>query len=76
MATVVNNPAPNQESGGNSFLLGVVLLVGFIALLLYFGLPYLRQPNRIEVNVPAPEVNIPQPNINVPDEIDVNVNQP
>ncbi|HOZ03491.1 MAG TPA: hypothetical protein PKX78_03285 [Candidatus Woesebacteria bacterium] len=75
MSTVVNNPPPTQESGGNSFLIGIIILVGFVAILLYFGLPYLRQSDQVEVNVPAPEVNIPQPDINIPDEIDVNVNQ-
>lgn len=75
MSTVVNNPAPTQESGSSSLLLGIILLVVFIALFFYFGLPFLRQSTQTEVNVPTPEVNVQQPDINIPDEFDVNVNQ-
>jgi len=75
MSTIVNNPTPNQEGGGNSFVLGIILLIVFIAILTYFGLPYLRQSSQTEVNVPAPEVNVQQPDINIPDQIDVNIDQ-
>jgi hypothetical protein len=66
MATVVNNPAPS--SGGNSFLIGVLVLVGLVAVLLYFGIPALERNNPTEINVPAPEVNVPE-------QMDINVNQ-
>lgn len=68
MTTIVNSPAPTTESGGNSFLIGIVLLIGFIIVFLYFGLPAIRRMGPIQVNVPAPQVNMP-------DKINVNVNQ-
>lgn len=66
MATVVNNPDPS--SGGNSFLIGVLVLVGLVVVLLYFGIPALERNNPTQINVPAPEVNIPE-------QMDINVNQ-
>jgi hypothetical protein len=68
MTTVVNNPAPVTETGGSNFLIGVIILVGFIAILLYFGIPAIKQIGPIRVNIPAPQVVIP-------DKINVNVNQ-
>jgi hypothetical protein len=68
MTTVVNNPAPAENSGGNSFLIGVIILIGFIAILLYFGIPAIRQMGPIQLTMPAPKVVIP-------DKINVNVNQ-
>jgi len=69
MTTIVNNPAPASESsGGFGLLIGIVLLIGFVAILLYFGLPALKRTGPVQVNVPAPEVVMP-------DKIDVNVNQ-
>lgn len=71
MTTVVNNPAPApvQDSGGSGFLIGVIILVGFVALLLYFGIPAIRNMGPIQVKIPAPQVV-------VPDKIDVNVTTP
>ncbi|OGK62960.1 hypothetical protein A2334_01865 [Candidatus Roizmanbacteria bacterium RIFOXYB2_FULL_38_10] len=69
MTTVVNNPAPvAAEKEGNSFLIGIIILVGFVAVLLYFGIPAIKQMGPVKVNVPAPQVVIP-------DKINVNVNQ-
>ena len=70
MTTIVNSPAPapTQNSGGSGFLIGVIILVGFVGLLLYFGIPAIRRMGPVQVNVPAPEIV-------VPDKIDVNVNQ-
>ena len=69
MTTIVNNPAPSQESsGGSGFLIGVVLLIVFAAVFLYFGIPAIKRMGPIQVNVPAPQVV-------VPDSVDVNVNQ-
>lgn len=62
MTTVVNTPAPTSDSGGNSFLIGIIILVGFVLILLYYGLPAIRQMGG------APQVNIPG-------KIDVNVKQ-
>lgn len=69
MTTVVNNPTPVVvEKEGSGFLIGVIILVGFIAVLLYFGIPVIKQMGPIKVNIPAPQVVIP-------DKINVNVNQ-
>lgn len=68
MSTVVNNPAPTGDSGGNSFLIGVILLIVFVVILFYFGLPVIRNMAPAQLNIPAPQVV-------VPDKIDVNVTQ-
>lgn len=70
MTTIVNSPAPapSQGSGGSGFLIGVILVIGFVGILLYFGIPALRRMGPVQVNVPAPEIV-------VPDQIEVNVNQ-
>lgn len=69
MTTIVNTPAPSESGGGSGFLIGIIILVGFVAVLLYFGIPALKQMGPVQVNVPAPEVV-------VPNKIDVNVTQP
>ncbi|MFA6981900.1 MAG: hypothetical protein WC243_02675 [Patescibacteria group bacterium] len=72
MTTIVNNPVPVQspapERGGSGLLIGVLTLVVFVALFLYFGVPAIRRmsSNPIEVNVQTPAVTMP-------DKIDVNV---
>jgi hypothetical protein len=68
MTTVVNNPAPAPDSGGSGFLIGIIILVGFVAVLLYFGIPAIKRMGPVQLNVPAPQVVIP-------DKIDVNVTQ-
>jgi len=69
MTTIVNSPAPAAaEKQGNGFLIGVIILVGFVAILLYFAIPAIKQMGPIEVGIPAPEVVIP-------DKINVEVNQ-
>lgn len=68
MATIVNNPAPAQDTGGSNFLIGIIILIGFIMLLLYFGIPALRRMGPVQLNIPAPQVV-------VPNKIDVNVKQ-
>lgn len=69
MTTVVNNPAPASEGGdkgGFGFLIGAVLLIVFVAALLYYGIPAIRNmgPIQIQTNVPAPQVVAPS-NVNV-----------
>ena len=68
MTTVVNNPAPTADTGGSGFLIGVIILIGFIAVLLYFGIPALRRMGPIQLNIQTPKVV-------VPDKINVNVEQ-
>lgn len=71
MTTIVNNPTPSSDGGGNNsfgFLLGVIVLVGFVAALLYFGIPALQRMGPVQINVPATEIVLP-------DTVDVNVQQ-
>ena len=65
MTTIVNTPA--RSEGGGFGLLGAILLIAFLAFLLfYFGIPAINRARD------AAQVTTPQ--INVPREIDVNVN--
>lgn len=66
MTTVVNNPAPATDTGGSGFLIGAILIIGFVALLLYFGIMAMGRMRAAQVNVPAPQVVLPN-------KIDVNV---
>lgn len=68
MVTVVNNPNPVSDEGGSSFLVGVILLIGFVMIILYFGIPAIKNMGPIQLNIPAPKVVIP-------DKINVNVQQ-
>lgn len=63
MATIVNTPRSETDSG-MGFFLGVLLLVIFIVLFFIYGIPYLS-------NV----VQQGNPQINVPSQLDVNVKQ-
>jgi len=69
MSTVVNNPAPvvapAANTGSNSFLIGVILLLVVAAAALYFGIPALQRMGPIQINMPAPQVNVPAPQVNV-----------
>lgn len=69
MTTVVNNPAPTESTGGSGFLIGVIVIVGFVMVFLYFGIPAIRRMGTGQVNIPAPQVVIPN-------KIDVNVTTP
>jgi len=68
MTTIVNTPAPAESTGGSGFLIGAILLIGFVGVLLYFGIPAIKRMGPVELNIPAPQVV-------VPGEIDVNVTQ-
>lgn len=66
MATVVNNPPANTDrGGGNGFLLGIILLIVFVILFIYYGLPLLSNAGGAAGT-----------QVNIPDKVDVNVNQP
>jgi len=69
MTTIVNNPPPTSESGGSGFMIGAIVLVVFVSVLLYFGIPVFKRMEPIQFNVPAPQVVLPG-------NIDVNVTQP
>lgn len=63
MTTVVNNPAPSDNSGGPmGMIIAVIVLLILVYLGFVYGLPALRQMG-------APQINIPS-------KIDVNINQP
>lgn len=77
MTTIVNNPAPvvtpESNGKGSGFLIGVLVLIGFLAIALYFGIPALKNMGPVQVNVPTPEINVAAPQVVVPNEVDVNV---
>ncbi len=69
MTTVVNNPAPQQgESGGYGFLLGIIAIIVFGLIFIFYGLPALRRMGPAQVTVPT--------EIKMPDKVDVNITQP
>lgn len=76
MTTVVNNPASGSNSEGNGFLVGAIILVMFVAVLLYFGIPAIQNMGPIQVNVPTPQVNVAAPQIAVPDKVTVETTEP
>lgn len=68
MTTIVNSPAPTNESNGSGFLFGIVAIIGLVIVFIYFGIPAIRSMGPIQLNVPTPQVV-------VPGKIDVNVQQ-
>lgn len=68
MTTVVNNPAQQSESGGYGFFLGVIAIVVFGAIFIFYGIPAFRQMGTPQTTVPT--------EVKIPDKIDVNVTQP
>lgn len=61
MATIVNNPAQEESGSGIVSIVGIILMLFFIFLILYYGLPMINQSAG--------------PQVNIPDKVDVNVNQ-
>jgi hypothetical protein len=69
MATVVNNPGTTTDGGsGTNFLVGIILLIAFAALMIFYGIPYIANSIGNAGVSQAPQVN-------VPDKVDVNVKQ-
>lgn len=68
MTTVVNNPAPAANADGSNFLIGVIALIGFVMIILYFGIPVIQRMGAIQIKVPAPQIVVPE-------KINVNVQQ-
>lgn len=67
MPTTVVNPAPSNNSNsdnGLGFLLGVIVLIFFAFVLIYYGFPMLKQG-----------IGGSTPQINVPNKVDVNLRQ-
>ena len=64
MATIINTPSSQspRSDNGMGFLLGVIVLIIFLVLIVYYGVPALKSSS--------------SPQINVPGKIDVNVNNP
>jgi hypothetical protein len=61
MATTVVNTNPETrpaDNNGMGFLLAVILIILFVGLLLYYGLPYLQH------SLMGPQINVPG-NVNV-----------
>ncbi len=64
MATVVNTtPANASTDNGMGFVLGIILLIAFVGILLFFGLPYVRGGYGSNTGT----------SVNVPDHMNVNV---
>lgn len=64
MTTIVNTPAPsNDSSGGMGMIIGLIVLIVVAYLFFVFGLPAISQ------------MQIGTPQINVPSSIDVNIKQ-
>jgi hypothetical protein len=61
MTTVINTPAPSNETGSFGLIIGIMGLVIAVVFFFYWGLPALR--------------SMQTPQINVPSSIDVNVKQ-
>jgi len=68
MTTIVNSPTPTTDSGGTNFLIGVFIVLGFIGIFIFFGIPAMKQMGLFQINIPTPQVI-------VPNKIDVNVQQ-
>lgn len=68
MTTIVNSAQPTNESKGSEMLIGIIALIGFALLFIYFGLPAIRNMRPLELNTPAPQIV-------VPGKIDVNIKQ-
>lgn len=68
MTTTINSATPNYDSGSPGFLIGIVAIIGFAILFIFFGIPAMQNMEPIQLNIPAPQVVIPN-------KIDVNVQQ-
>ena len=69
MTTVVNNPAPTENSGNSlGMIVGIFVLIIMAYLFFVYGLPAMQN-----IRLGTPTVN---PQINIPGKIDVTVNQP
>ena len=64
MTTIVNTPAPSNDSGGGmGMIVGLIVLAAIVFLFFVYGLPAIRQ------------MQVGTPQINIPSKIDVNINQ-
>lgn len=68
MTTIVNSPAGQNESGGYGFFLGIIAIIVFVLIFVYYGVPALRRMGPAQITVPT--------EIKMPDKVDVNVTQP
>lgn len=65
MSTIVNTPAPSNDSNGAmGMIIALIILLVLAYLGFMYGLPAIRQ------------MQIGTPQINLPSKIDVNINQP
>lgn len=65
MTTVVNNPAPaNDSGGGTGMIVGLIVVLVLGYLFIMYGVPALRQ------------MQLGSPQINIPSKIDVNIIPP
>lgn len=71
MATVVNNPGTTHEGNGFGFLLGVLLLIAFAVIVLFYGLPYIGN----SFGNAGGNSGAVAPQVQIPDKVNVNLNQ-
>ena len=69
-----------ESTGGDSsfgFFMGMILLIVFLFLLFFYGLPAIRNMGTggNQQNVTIPDSGNQTPNIQVPDKVDINVNK-
>lgn len=68
MTIIVNSPTPTTNSEGINILIGALVILGFVGILLYFGIPAIKRMDPFQIKVPAPQVVMP-------DKINVNIQQ-
>ena len=59
MATIVNNPPPNNSDSGMGFLIGIIILIVVGIAFFYYGLPLIQQgmSGGVQVNIPK-DINV------------------
>jgi hypothetical protein len=67
MTTIVNTPAP-ESNNPNGVIIGIIDLVVFGFIFIYFGIPIISRQS-------TPQTNTPNSVINIPDKVDINVKQ-
>lgn len=63
MTTIVNNPAPVNDSGNSmGMIIGLIVLLVIGYLFIVYGIPAFRQMGSPQINIPSKiDVNIVQP---------------
>ena len=65
MPTIVNNPSQPNNSGAFGFLLGLITLITFVALFIFYGVPAIRRLGTPQITIPTQVV--------IPENLDVKI---